>query len=299
MNKKINNVNNKSKKSIKNNTKNTNKTKVKFNKNFLIILAVVIFVVLVFGILYGKEIAFIMFIGLIIILGFARLLDITRHKKKQRRILQTLLIIFLTFAIVGFLGIAGFLAYVVYSAPEFDTDKLQYKESTILYDSDGNEFAKLGKQKRENIEYDEVSEVFIDALIATEDSRFFQHNGIDIARFSKAAVKQLLGQEDAGGGSTISMQVIKNNFTDTTSTGIKGIIRKFTDIYLAVFKLEKNYTKEQIIEFYINNHNLGSAWGVEEASQTYFGKSASELNLAEASLLKRMASTRSCNSPSS
>ena len=288
MNKKINNVNNKSKKSIKNNTNNTNKTKVKFNKNFLIILAVVIFVVLVFGILYGKEIAFIMFIGLIIILGFARLLDITRHKKKQRRILQTLLIIFLTFAIVGFLGIAGFLAYVVYSAPEFDTDKLQYKESTILYDSDGNEFAKLGKQKRENIEYNEVSEVFIDALIATEDSRFFQHNGIDIARFSKAAIKQLLGQDDAGGGSTISMQVIKNNFTDTTSTGIRGIIRKFTDIYLAVFKLEKNYTKEQIIEFYINNHNLGSAWGVEEASQTYFGKSASELNLAEASLLAGM-----------
>ena len=84
------------------------------------------------------------------------------------------------------------------------------------------------------------------------------------------------------------MQVIKNNFTDTTSTGIKGIIRKFTDIYLAVFKLEKNYTKEQIIEFYINNHNLGDAWGVEEASQTYFGKSSSELNLAEASLLAGM-----------
>lgn len=273
---------------IKNVNKNTTKNKTKLNKSFLIILIIIILVVLIFGILYGKEIAFIMFLGLMIILGFARLLDITKHKKKQRKILQTLLIVFLTFAIIGFLGVAAFLGYVVYSAPEFDTDKLQYKESTILYDSDGNEFAKLGKQKRENIEYNEVSEVFIDALIATEDSRFFQHNGIDIARFSKAAVKQLLGQDDAGGGSTISMQVIKNNFTDTTSTGIKGIIRKFTDIYLAVFKLEKNYTKEQIIEFYINNHNLGSAWGVEEASQTYFGKSASELNLAEASLLAGM-----------
>ena len=219
----------------KNVNKNTAKNKVKFNKSFLIILIIIILVVLIFGILYGKEIAFITFLGLMIILGFARLLDITKHKKKQRKILQTLLIVFLTFAIIGFLGVAAFLGYIVYSAPEFDTDKLQYKESTILYDSDGNEFAKLGKQKRENIEYNEVSEVFIDALIATEDSRFFQHNGIDIARFSKAAVKQLLGQDDAGGGSTISMQVIKNNFTDTTSTGIKGIIRKFTDIYLAVF----------------------------------------------------------------
>ena len=85
------------------------------------------------------------------------------------------------------------------------------------------------------------------------------------------------------------MQVIKNSFTDDTNKGIKGIIRKFTDIYLAIFKLEKNYTKEQIIEFYVNNHCLGgTVCGVEQAAQTYFGKSIRDVNLAEASLLAGM-----------
>ncbi len=275
--------NNKNNKSIKRNIK------VKVNNGFLIALTIVLIISLVFYFLYDITIALISLVGLLIILGFARLLDATKKKKKQRKILKVILIVFLLFAILGIISVGAFFIYIAKNASDkFDTEKLKYKESTILYDSDGNEFAKLGKQKRENIEYDDVAEVFIDALIATEDSRYFQHNGVDIARFSKAAIKQLLGQDDAGGGSTISMQVIKNNFTDTTSSGIKGIIRKFTDIYLAVFKLEKNYTKEQIIEFYINNHNLGSAWGVEEASQTYFGKSAGELNLAEASLLAGM-----------
>ena len=265
------------------------KGKIKLSKLNIIILGIILLIAIIFYFLYGLRTALVTALGLIIIIGFARLLDATKKKNKKRKFLKTILIIFLVFAIIGIISAGAFFIYIAKNASgKFDTEKLKYKESTILYDSDGNEFAKLGKQKRENVEYDDVAEVFIDALIATEDSRFFQHNGVDIARFSKAAIKQLLGQDDAGGGSTISMQVIKNNFTDTTSTGIKGIIRKFTDIYLAVFKLEKNYTKEEIIEFYINNHNLGSAWGVEEASQTYFGKSSSELNLAEASLLAGM-----------
>ena len=75
--------------------------------------------------------------------------------------------------------------------------------------------------------------------MATEDSRFFQHNGFDAARFFKAGLGQILGNSDAGGASTLSMQVIKNSFTSSEATGIKGIVRKFTDIYLSVFKLEK------------------------------------------------------------
>ena len=86
------------------------------------------------------------------------------------------------------------------------------------------------------------------------------------------------------------MQVVKNSFTDATlDSGIKGIIRKFTDIYLAIFKLEKNYSKEEIIEFYVNNHYLGgNIYGVEEASQAYFNKSVGELNLSEAAIIAGM-----------
>ena len=268
--------------------KNKKKKKTKLNLGLIITMLSIIACILIFYLLFGRDAALILTIGVIIILLVSKLFDITKKKKVQRRILKVFLAIFLIFGIIGILGIAAFMGYVVISAPEFVDQTLVEKQSTILYDSDGNEFAKMGNQKRENIHYEDLPEIFVDALIATEDSRYFQHNGVDIARFGKAAVQQLMGNDSAGGGSTISMQVIKNSFTDTVSKGFEGIVRKFTDIYLAVFKLEKTYTKEQIMEFYVNNHNLGDAYGVEEASKYYFSKSAKDLNLAEASLLAGM-----------
>lgn len=81
------------------------------------------------------------------------------------------------------------------------------------------------------------------------------------------------------------MQIAKNNYTSTESKGFEGITRKFTDIYLSIFKIERKYTKKEILEFYVNDSYLGNgAYGVEQASLNYFGKSVSELNLAEASL---------------
>lgn len=227
--------------------------------------------------------------GLLIIFGVARLLDRIKSKRRRKKIINTIIIVFLTVAIIIIAAVSIFFAYIVKSAPKFEVGKLAAKESTIIYDNKGQVIAELGTELRENVTYDQLPEVFIDALIATEDSRFFQHNGFDVARFAKASFGQLAGNSDAGGGSTISMQVIKNTFTSRTSTGIKGIIRKFTDIYLAVFKLEKQFTKEEIIEFYVNNHLLGNnVYGVQQASQYYFGKEAKDLNLAEASLIAGM-----------
>ena len=189
------------------------------------------------------------------------------------------------------LAFTAFCAYIVLTTDDFVPDKLSQSESTIMYDNKGNEFTTLGVmtddilQKREKISYDEFPQVLVDALIATEDSRFFQHNGVDLARFLKASALQLLGK-DAGGASTLTMQVSKNNFTDTTSHGIKGIIRKFRDIYVSVFQIEKNYTKQEIIEFYLNDNCMGETnYGVEQGSQYYFGKSARDLSLTEAALL--------------
>ena len=273
---------------MKKTTKN-NKKKAKLNIGLIITILVVIACLLTIYLVTGeKSITIFATVGVFVILLFAKLFDLTKKKKTPRRLLVALLVIFIILGIIGIIGACGFMAYVVYTAPEFQPSLLTEKQSTILYDSDGVEFAKMGSQKRENIQYNDLPEIFIDALIATEDSRYFQHKGVDIARFGKAAVQQLMGNDAAGGGSTISMQVIKNSFTDTVSHGIQGIIRKFTDIYLAVFKLEKQYTKEQIIEFYVNNHNLGDAYGVEEASKFYFNKSAKELNLSEAALLAGM-----------
>ena len=194
-----------------------------------------------------------------------------------------ILMLFLIFCLT--IGII-FTLYVLISSPKFDTSNLYSKESIVLLDKNGNEYARLGTENRELVTYDDLPQNLIDAIIATEDSRFFQHNGVDLARFTKAVAGQLLGRSDAGGGSTLTMQVVKNAYTSTESSGIGGIIRKFTDIYMSVFKVEKSYTKEQIIEFYVNIPFLGSgAFGVEQASQIYFGKSVGELSLSEAAVI--------------
>ena len=214
-------------------------------------------------------------------------------KSKNSRVGYYILVSITFIAIVIFLAVIAFGTYVVLNAPAFDPDKLYEKEASIIYFADGEIMATLGTsvgedsvEKREKVTYDELSQVLIDAIIATEDSRFFQHNGFDLFRFIKASIGQLMGNSDAGGASTLTMQVVKNTWTDNTSTGIEGIIRKFTDIYMAVFKVEKNYTKNEIIEFYVNGPFLGSgAYGVEQASQVYFGKSAANLSLPEAAMI--------------
>lgn len=217
-----------------------------------------------------------------------------KENKKKSNIWKKILIICLFLAIFAIIAFGLFCAYIVLTTETFNPNKLTSRESSIIYDKEGNEIYTLSNNQNDDVEkrikitYDDLPQVLIDALIATEDSRFFQHKGVDLARFLKASILQVLGR-DAGGASTLTMQVSKNSFTNTTSTGIKGIIRKFRDIYISVFQIEKKYTKEEIIEFYFNNNLLGGInFGVEQASEYYFGKSASELTLAEASLLVGM-----------
>ena len=213
---------------------------------------------------------------------------ISQFKKtfKKGNLAEKILIIIMLFLVVGFALALVFFAYVVIKAPKFDVESLYTKEASILLDKNGEEFARLGTENRQKVTYDELPEVFIDALVATEDSRYFQHSGVDMARFLKATIGQVLGQSGAGGASTLTMQVAKQRLTNNEATGIKGIIRKFTDIYLSVFVLEKQYSKEQIIEYYVNIPYLGGgSWGIEQASQVYFGKSVSQLSLPEAATI--------------
>lgn len=277
-------------------TKRTYKKKFKINnyiskldKPIIITIGIILALIIIGSITLGTKLTIILSIGIALIFGIARLLDKVKSKSKRRKILNIILIFIFSFAILICLLAVGFITMVVIKAPEFDISQLTKKEASIIYDKNGEEIARLGSQLRENITYDDLPEVFIDALIATEDSRFFQHNGFDAPRFIKATIGQLLGKKNAGGASTLSMQLIKNTYTGFEDEGIKGIMRKFTDIYLSVFKLEKNFTKQEIIEYYVNNYDLSSnSWGVEQASQTYFGKSVKDLNLSEAALLVGM-----------
>ena len=210
-----------------------------------------------------------------------------KERKKKKTIWKIILIVFIVGCVLMIAAIFAFGIYIVSHAPKFDPEKLYAQESTMIYDANGELIAKIGAEKRIKITYDELPEVLVNAIIATEDSNFFQHNGLDLGRFLKASATQLAsGGASGGGASTLTMQIVKNTYTSTTSSGIKGIIRKFTDIYMAIFQVEKKYTKKEIIEFYTNTYYLGSgAYGVEQASQTYFGKSAKDLNLSEAAMI--------------
>lgn len=221
-----------------------------------------------------------------------------RKKFKYGTFKDKLLILFMLFLIAGFSCFIVFAVYIVVTAPDISEERLYKASSSVLLDVNGNQFARIGRENREKITYDDIPEVLIDAIVSAEDSRFFQHNGMDVARFTKAVIGQLMGRSDAGGGSTLTMQLSKNAATSNEAHGIEGIIRKFQDIYLAVFVFEKQYTKEQIMEFYVNLNNLGAgAYGVEQASKVYFGKSASELTLVEAATIAGLFQAPSAYNP--
>ena len=254
---------------------------------FLAAIAALLVCYISLGVKYTALVAMLMFIVFGIWFVFSR------KGRKRRKLISIILIMFFSLGIIALVGFSVFVMYIKGQAdPKYEKSKLNTLEMSRIYDKDGNEIAKLGSEKREKVTYDELPEVLVDAIIATEDSRFFQHNGFDAPRFIKATIGQLTHGSEAGGASTLSMQVTKNSFTDPlgqASSGTKGIIRKFEDIYITVFMLEKDYSKEQIIEFYVNNHFLGgNIYGVEEASNAYFGKSVSELNLSEAAILAGM-----------
>ncbi len=204
------------------------------------------------------------------------------NKKSKKNLICSIII-----GIIVFFGVAfvGFCYYIYLNAPEFNTALLYRQKSSNIYDSAGSLMATIGTEKRQLVKYEDLPQILIDAILATEDARFFQHNGFDAPRFLKASLGYFAGN-DAGGASTLTMQISKNTFTSTEASGFEGIVRKFTDIYMSIFKIEKDYSKEEILEFYVNEPYLGgSSYGVQVASQTYFNKNVQDLNLVEASMI--------------
>ncbi len=264
-------------------------TKIHIKSNFKLLIFFLILITVLGLIFMDLIFTLALVLGVLVIIWISKLLEKKKKKKWVRIVINSLAVIILLVAIAAVGGVAWFLKYIVDNSPEFNEDVLTMTQTTKIYDSKGVEIAELGTEKREIITYEKLNEELVDALIATEDSRFFQHNGFDAPRFISASLKQAVGNSSAGGASTLTMQVAKNSYNKENATvtkGFAGIARKFTDIYMAVFKIEQNYSKEEIIEFYLNNHFLGNnAYGIEQAALTYFNKHASELNIAESSLL--------------
>jgi len=275
-----------------------NKTRIKdFNSRLLIykviLLLIAISILVLSYMILGTALTIAVALFLFVIAGIGFFIGRIKNKSRRRKIISILLIIFLLLGIIVLSAFCMFMIYVKKVAePKYENAKLNTIEVSRLYDKDGNEFAKIGEENREKVKYDQLPESLVDAIIATEDARFFQHNGFDAPRFLKAFIGQVTGNSNAGGASTLTMQVVKNSFTDKygkKTSGKAGIIRKFEDIYLAVFKLEKDYSKQEIIEYYVNNHFLGgNTYGVQEASLAYFGKEVTDLNLSESAILAGM-----------
>ena len=175
--------------------------------------------------------------------------------------------------------------------PELKVSDFVSNESSIMYDKDGNIVAELGAYLRKNISYDQMPESLIDAVLSIEDSRYFEHFGFDIPRFFKSGLAVLQAGDFVQGGSTLTMQLVKNTYfqTDDVDTGgtlaPKKIGRKVQEIVLAM-ELDNELDKKTVFELYLNKLNFGgNIRGVQKAAIYYFGKDASELNIAESALL--------------
>ncbi len=218
-------------------------------------------------------------------------------KKKKLKIYNFLIMLLMVFLVLETVAAAAglsMLSNMLSGKPDLVVEDFFSPESSRVFDMNGELIADVGTQLRENVSYNELSEAVIDAFLATEDSRFFEHDGFDLARFTKSAfttVKNVLTHNPARqGGSTFTMQLVKltywqNDETGTTRT--KDIEYKVQQIALAR-ELEHETNKKAIIELYLNKLNFGGTGnirGIEMASQYYYGKHAGELNLAEAAVL--------------
>ena len=167
-------------------------------------------------------------------------------------------------------------------------DSYTPRQTSKVYAADGRFIAEVGLERRTLVKISEIPKLVQNAFVLTEDKRFYSHSGIDWIRVPGAALKNLRAGSTQEGFSTITMQLARNVFPERISRerrGLAGLVRKLKEAKVAR-DIEARYPKAKILELYLNQINLGNgAYGVETASQRYFGKSVQDLNLAEAATL--------------
>ncbi|MEO1250909.1 MAG: PBP1A family penicillin-binding protein [Pseudomonadota bacterium] len=199
---------------------------------------------------------------------------------------------------LAFLGLGGGLAFAfVIMAPRapanVDIWNVNRQSAIIVLDRNGDEIAARGARYGEQVEPDELPRYLVDAVLATEDRRFYEHTGVDLRGTLRAASANLRSGAVVEGGSTITQQLAKNLFLSPEQT----YVRKIREALLALW-LEGHYTKDEILSLYLNRIYLGAgAYGVESAALTYFGKSARDVSLAEAAMLAGLPKAPSTYAP--
>ena len=205
-----------------------------------------------------------------------------------------MLAVFVLAATGGFIAIwNGWIGYL----PELeDLQNPINRYATQVYSSDGKVLGTwhLDKENRVVVPYEKISPYVVNALVATEDERFYEHSGIDFWALGRAIIKRgILGQVEAGGGSTITQQLAKQLYSEKAHSTLERLMQKPIEWVIAI-KLERNYTKQEIIALYLNYFNfLHGADGIKTAANTYFNKEPSQLDICESATLVGL-----CKNPS-
>lgn len=253
----------------------------------------------------GKALIFMIFNNDAIKNELSGLLDTSRQARRHHLIflLKIALAMFLILCFAGFAVGIGFVRGAIDAAPSLDIIDVQPQGyASQIYDADGNLMQTLVMEgsNREEVSFDQLPDDLVNAFIAIEDSRFYEHNGIDLKGILRAAYVGITNGRFSEGASTITQQLIKNNVLQggyETSMADK-LRRKIQEQFLAIKLEDQLDSKETILEYYLNTINLGgNCLGVQTAANRYFGKNVWELTLSECSVLAATTSNPSRYNP--
>ena len=214
------------------------------------------------------------------------------------KLYQRIIFIFTSLVIVGsfVLFVSGVAAYL-YLAPGLpDVDTLREVRLQVplrVYTRDGRLISQLGAQRRIPVEFDQIPDSMVEAFLAAEDDRFYQHPGVDYQGLARATMMLMLTGERRQGGGTITMQLARNYFLTSERT----YVRKLREIFLAL-RIERLFTKQEILTLYLNKIFLGQrAYGVGAASEVYFGKPLADLDLSQIATIAGLPKAPSADNP--
>ncbi|MFD1318586.1 PBP1A family penicillin-binding protein [Loigolactobacillus zhaoyuanensis] len=220
----------------------------------------------------------------------------TAKKPKRKHPIRRVFLWLLGIFILALLAGGGLFTYYAMSAPKVTQAQLASKSSSVIYDSTGAKIRTLGLENRSYASGNSIPQTLKDAIVSTEDRRFYSNFGIDPVRILGAAFSNASGSSGLQGGSTLTQQLIKLSVF-STKTSDQTLKRKAQEAWLAV-KVDRSYSKNQILEFYINKVYLANGvYGMGTAADYYYGKSLKELNLAQLALLAGMPQAPSTYDP--
>lgn len=210
------------------------------------------------------------------------------------RLVAALFGVVLDVVMLGLAAASAFVAVTLTDLPNTDVLKeVRLQEPLRVYSADGALMAEFGVERRSPVSFNEIPPLLVKAFLATEDSRFFEHEGIDVMGIGRAAMSYARTGERSQGGSTITMQVARNFFLSREKT----FQRKFAELLLSLH-IERTLTKEEILELYLNKIFFGHrAYGISAAAALYYDKTLEELDIAEMAMLAGLPKAPSANNP--